>query len=368
MINGKNILFAVSSLGLGHATRELPTIKYFARNNKIFIISFGDALILLRNELEGPGFTFHEHEDYPLSKRGKGLMFFVYGITGLIRTTSLMGKEHEMTEDFVNKNNIDFIITDCRYGCYSNKVPSFAVAHQISFALPKAFKFIKIVTDAFNYYHFKRFTKVFIPDFEEEHKNLSGKLSHNRLVTKLQAEYIGIFSSLSKLNIEKDIGYLFIISGFMKEYIDSFFRRLMEEASKLSGLKVFVMGDMTKDDHYFEENNIEIYSHATGDLRNELLNRAKIIISRSGYSTVMDLVEIDGVGILIPTSALLIDQKYLAEHYIEENSFVAFKSDKSFTFKGIDKKIRSTKFFRTENKTRDSVKKIEAAISKYLIN
>jgi len=367
MINGKNILFAVSSLGFGHATRELPTIKYFATNNKIFIVSFGEALMLLRDELEGPGFTFHEYEDYPLSKRGKGLMFFVNGIMGLIGTTIIMRKEHKLTEDFVNKYNIDFIITDCRYGFYSYKVPSFAVTHQISFAFPKALRFIKILSDAFNYQHFKRFTKVFIPDYKGEHKNLSGELSHNKLAEKLQVEYVGIFSSLPKLKIEKDIDYLFIISGFLKEYLDSFIQSLLDEAKKLPGIKVFVKGDITRDEHYFENNNIEIYSHATGNLRNELLNRAKVVISRSGYSTVMDLVEIDGVGILIPTPTQA-EQEYLARYYIEENSFAAFKSQKNFTLEGIDKKIRSTKFFWTENKTRDSVKKIEAIISKYLIN
>jgi len=367
MINGKNILFAVSSLGFGHATRELPTIKYFATNNKIFIVSFGEALMLLRNELEGPGFTFHEYEDYPLSKRGKGLMFFVNGIIGLTRTTIIMRKEHKLTEDFVNKYNIDFIITDCRYGFYSYKVPSFAITHQISFAFPKALKFIKILSDAFNYQHFKRFTKVFIPDYKGEHKNLSGELSHNKLAEKLQVEYVGIFSSLPKLKIGKDIDYLFIISGFLKEYLDSFIQSLLDEAKKLPGIKVFVKGDITRDEHYFENNNIEIYSHATGNLRNELLNRAKVVISRSGYSTVMDLVEIDGVGILIPTPTQA-EQEYLARYYIEENSFAAFKSQKNFTLEGIDKKIRNTKFFRTENKTTDSVKKIEAIISKYLIN
>ena len=368
MINGKNILFAISSLGFGHASRALPTIKYFARNNKIFIISFSEALMLLKSELEGLGCTFHEYKDYPLSKRGKGLMFFVYGIIGLIKTFSIMKKEHILTEDFVSKNNIDFIITDCRYGCYSYKVPSFIVAHQISFSFPKALKFIKILSDAFNYQHFKRFTKVFVPDFEGVHKNLSGELSHNKLAEKLQAEYVGILSSLSKLKIEKDIDYLFINSGFLKEYLDSFFQRFMDEAKKLPGVKVLVKGDMTKDEHYFEDNNIEIYSYATGDLRNVLLNRAKVIISRSGYSTVMDLVEIDGIGILIPTPTQT-EQEYLARYYIDENSFVAFNSQKNFTLEGIDKRIRNTAFFRTEEKkTRDSVERIEAIISKYLIN
>ena len=368
MIIGKNILFVVSSLGLGHATRELPIIKYFARNNKIFIISFGESLMLLRTELEGSDCIFHEYADYPLSRRGEGLLFYVYGLITLIKTFVIMREEHKLTEDFVNKHNIDFVITDCRYGCYSYKVPSFVVTHQISFAFPKPFKFIRILSDIFNYQHFRRFTKVLIPDYEEEHKNLSGELSHNKLAAKLQAEYVGILSSLLKIKTEKDIDYLFIISGFLKEYIDSFIHRLLEEAKKLPGVKVFLKGDITKDEHYFEDNNIEIYSHATGVLRNELLNRAKVIISRSGYSTVMDLVEIDGVGILIPTPTQA-EQEYLARYYIEENSFVAFKSLKNFTLEGIDKKIGNTKFFRTEEKkTSDSVKKIEAIISKYLIN
>jgi hypothetical protein len=368
MIIGKNILFAVSNLGLGHATRELPIIKYFAGNNKIFILSSGEALMLLRNELEGPERTFLEYADYPLSRRGGGLLFPVYGLIGLIKTFGIMREEHKFTEDLVRKYNIDFVISDCRYGCFSYKVPSFVVTHQISFAFPKALKFIRIFSDIFNYQHFKRFTKVLIPDYEEEHKNLSGALSHNKLTEKLQAEYVGILSSLLKSKTEKDIDYLFIISGFLKEYLESFIQRLVTEAKKLSGVKVFIKGDITKDEHYFEDNNIEIYSHATGDLRNELLNRARVIISRSGYSTVMDLAEIDGVGILIPTPTQA-EQKYLARYYIKENSFVAFKSQKKFTLESIDKKIQSTKFYRTEEKkTRDSVNRIEAIITKYLIN
>lgn len=362
MIKGKNILFAVSSLGLGHATREMPVIKYFSGNNKIFIISYGEALKLLRLEFEGSGCTFHEYEDYPLSKRGKGLMSIVNGIRGLIRTFSIMRHEHILTEELTDKYKVDFIMSDCRYGCYSKRIPSFVVSHQIRFAFSKAFKFISPVTDAFNYKHFRHFTKVLIPDYAEEHKNLAGELSHNKLAEKLRAEYVGILSSLPKLKLEKEIDYLFFISGFLIEHFNLFLLRFMEEAGKLPGRKVFVMGDLTNNEHYFENNNIEIYSHAIGDLRNELLNRSKAVISRCGYTTVMDLAEIDGVGIFIPTPTQA-EQGYLAGYFMKENSFVAFRSQKEFTLEDIEKRIRSTKFFRTERKTKDSLMKIESIIS-----
>ena len=48
----KKILFAISSLGLGHATRTLPVIKHFANSYEIDIISYGNALNFLKTELK----------------------------------------------------------------------------------------------------------------------------------------------------------------------------------------------------------------------------------------------------------------------------------------------------------------------------
>ena len=48
----KNILYAISNLGLGHAQRSLPIIRHLlSQNNRVSIVAFGAALILLKEEL-----------------------------------------------------------------------------------------------------------------------------------------------------------------------------------------------------------------------------------------------------------------------------------------------------------------------------
>jgi len=46
----KKVLFAVSSLGLGHATRSLPIINKLKKDHKLTIISYGNTLKFLNTE------------------------------------------------------------------------------------------------------------------------------------------------------------------------------------------------------------------------------------------------------------------------------------------------------------------------------
>ena len=60
-------LFAISSLGLGHATRTLAVIRaYLQRGYGITVVSTGNALAFLRLELaDSPGVDFRDMADYP---------------------------------------------------------------------------------------------------------------------------------------------------------------------------------------------------------------------------------------------------------------------------------------------------------------
>ena len=69
----KKALFAVSSLGLGHATRSLAVIRYFIREYDITVISYGNALRFLQEELSEDNVSFIEIEDYPKLERGEGI-------------------------------------------------------------------------------------------------------------------------------------------------------------------------------------------------------------------------------------------------------------------------------------------------------
>ncbi|MDD3576588.1 MAG: hypothetical protein PHT38_06850, partial [Halothiobacillus sp.] len=60
-------LFAVSSLGLGHATRSLVLIHAFlAEGYRVTVISTGNALAFMRLELaDHPAVEWQDWSDYP---------------------------------------------------------------------------------------------------------------------------------------------------------------------------------------------------------------------------------------------------------------------------------------------------------------
>jgi len=174
----KKILFAISSLGLGHATRTLPVIRHFAKSYEIDIISYGNALKFLKEELKDfENINFIEMEDYPPLERGEGSCFYYYLIKDLITTNNIIKKEHKKVSEI--EKNYEFIFSDGKYGIYSKQIPSFLLSHQISFMPPKFLKIFKFISDIGNLKYFRNFNTVFIPDFKDYKSFLAGKLSHN---------------------------------------------------------------------------------------------------------------------------------------------------------------------------------------------
>jgi len=52
----------------------------------------------------------------------------------------------------------------------------------------------------------------------------------------------------------------------------------------------------------------------------DLMNRSRLIVCRSGYSTVMELVALSKPALLVPTPGQT-EQQYLAEYYDKSNMF-----------------------------------------------
>ena len=67
--------------------------------------------------------------------------------------------------------------------------------------------------------------------------------------------------------------------------------------------------------------NVEVYSFLNSKEQEEMMNRAKFIISRSGYTTVMELAELNKKNVLfIPTPGQS-EQEYLGDYYEEKGYF-----------------------------------------------
>jgi predicted glycosyltransferase len=201
---------------------------------------------------------------------------------------------------------------------------------------------------------------VLIPDYEEEDHNLAGKMSHHKMLEKLPHHYVGILSSLSHEQLPEDVDVLFSTGGFLSAHKPSFVESLIEQAKKIAGKKVFLLGKNGDDRAQpFAEHNIEIKSSVVGRARHELFNQSRIVVSRSGYTTIMDLVELQKPAILIPTPGQT-EQEYLAEYLDSRRHFKA--SHHTNVYDRHMEEISYTPFL-PPWKTKESVEKIRTIIS-----
>jgi hypothetical protein len=366
--SSRRALFAVSSLGLGHASRTLVVIRaYLQRGYEITVVSSGGALGFLRLELgDSPAVRFEEMADYPPLERGTGWRLYWYLLVDLLKTLRMMRQEHRQVQ--ATAADYDFIFSDGRYGFYSRWTPSFILSHQIAFIPPRGLREASWLTENTNVAALRKFDCLFIPDYPGPARNLAGHLAHTHNVYRCPHRYIGILSSYQHLNVEQDIDYLFVISGYLSEHKGSFVRSLLEQARELPGRKVFVLGSEGGDEALYERyrrDDIEIYPLASGAQRQELFNRARRVISRAGYTTVMDLVEHDKRALLIPTPNQT-EQEYLGIYLSNQRYFVSRSQQSGMTLAPAMAECEQTRLFDAPWKTNESTNRIMDTIDEWL--
>ena len=79
------------------------------------------------------------------------------------------------------------------------------------------------------------------------------------------------------------------------------------------------------------------------------INESKLVLSRSGYTTIMDLAKLEKKAFFIPTPGQF-EQKYLAK-YLAEKHITPFSNQKDFTIEKLNDVIQYQGFSDIENKT-----------------
>jgi uncharacterized protein (TIGR00661 family) len=318
------IIYGICSWGLGHATRSLPIIrKLINENNNITIISHGRSLDLLKRELGGKA-LYKDIKDYPilLSENSRQFMAksVIYWPNFIRRIEAGLMKLSKI----LNRKKYDLIISDARYDMYSKKIPSFFISHQMRIMNPLRIKIFETGSELFNLFFFKRFSGILVPDYK--HDSLSGDLSHNlKKIDENRLYYIGALSDFKKRKIKKDIDYLISISGPEPQ------RSILEEKvvgqiEQIEGKIAITLGKVEQISK-IKNKNITTYSFLTKDERERVLNRAKIIVSRSGYSTIMDLGIMNTKALMIPTPGQ-IEQEYLGKYHNNLGTFYSVNQNK----------------------------------------
>jgi hypothetical protein len=188
---------------------------------------------------------------------------------------------------------------------------------------PLRIRMFETGSELFNQFFFKRFSGVIVPDYRSD--NFSGDLSHNlKKIDENMLHYVGALSDFSKKMCNKDVDYLISISG-PEPQRSMLEEKLSSQVQDLKGNIVMTLGKSEKASK-IEKENITTYSFLTKDDREDLLNRAKLIIARSGYSTIMDLGVIGAKALLIPTPGQ-IEQEYLGGYHNMMGTFYSVRQN-----------------------------------------
>jgi len=321
---GKKVLVCPLNWGLGHATRDVQIIKELLNVGFDVIIGADAAPLSFLHqqftELQSvifPSFqiTYPTNGSMAL-KMALSVPKILYGII----------KEHHHLKKIIKDNCIDIVISDNRYGLWNKKIYSIFITHQSLIKTPFKFKFLEKCLNAVNHWFINKFDTCWIPDFDGEF-NISGELSHgNKLPENIK--YIGILSRF-KSNIKSDFvlnketdkyDILVILSG--PEPQRSILEEILKEQISATIYKaLFVLGKPLESIGY-ENNNIKFINHLQSSELEKLMLETPVIISRSGYSTIMDLVRLNKSAILIPTPGQT-EQEYLAKLMMERKWFYA---------------------------------------------
>ena len=236
-------------------------------------------------------------------------------------------REYKLLNKIISSEKIDIVISDNRYGLFNSKCYSIIITHQLLIKIPKSVSFIEKILQKINYYFIEKFAQCWIPDYEKE-PNISGELGHPEIIP-LNAVYIGHLSRFHKTfndygNIkENDI--LVILSG--PEPQRSILEKiLIAQISKIDYKTIFVRGANEFFNKIEDSENIKFIQFADSKTITKLIKSSEIVISRAGYSTIMDLAALSKKAILIPTPGQT-EQEYLAEYVKNKVWFFTQKQD-----------------------------------------
>jgi UDP-N-acetylglucosamine transferase subunit ALG13 len=320
---GPRVLVAPLDWGLGHATRCIPLIRTLIyKKCSVFLAGEGKVKALLTKEF--PDLPFLPLSGYNIQyARNRRLLPFVLALQ-MPRLLSAINKEHQWLREKTKELELDAVISDNRYGLYHPGIFSVILTHQLRIAAPYAWA-EKILREK-NYRFLNRFQEVWVPDVEKA-PGLSGTLGHPKQLPSVPLRYTGCLSRFH-LPVESQVpaGLLVLLSGPepQRTILEDL---IIKQLTGYNGSVTIVRGLPGNSDRPTVPKNFRVFNHLAQEELQEAILQAEVVVSRSGYSTVMDLATLRKKSILIPTPGQT-EQEYLGAMLHELQMAVMVRQDK----------------------------------------
>jgi len=306
------ILFGVFDWGLGHATRDVPLLTALLQKHEVHILSTGRALTLLQAHF-GERCTYYDVPSVNPPYTKTRLFKLRFSLTAPRMARDLRrARKHSET---IIAQGFDKVISDCRYDVYDRPENSYLINHQLRFKAPPG---AQRVLERWLAWRMKKYRYVFVPDYED--KNLTGILSHRLLYFPPErVKYLGVLSHLRKRDLPQNIDYFISLSG-PEPQRTVLEEKIFEQVPQLHG-KVVIAGGKPQTPAGTRTDNVEYYGFLNSERQEDMMNRAKFVVARSGYTTMMELAELEKTKVLLIPTPGQTEQEYLADHCERHNYF-----------------------------------------------
>lgn len=315
----KKVFICPLDWGLGHATRIVPIIQELLLFDYEVVIGISKTNFKIINEFfQKQKKIFFPQYNIKYSKGNSQIFKMIFSIPKIISKIFI---EYFFLKKINKTEKFDYIISDNRFGLRNSKCYNIFITHQVFIKNPKSIKFLEKTLNKFNHLIINKFDELWIPDFEGLY-NLSGELSHSKIIHKNQ-HFIGILSRFEycKTSNYKHIRDILVILSGPEPQRTILMNLIIKELKNNTFTALIVAAKPNFDYHKNINENIKIISHLDSSEMTKAILSSKYIISRSGYSTLMDLFALKKTAIIIPTPGQT-EQEYLADYLSNKKMFV----------------------------------------------
>lgn len=326
-MRSRRILVAPINWGLGHATRCIPLIKKLEEKGFTpFLASDGAALDLLKKEF--PHLRRFELPSYNITYTSRGSLLKWKLLLDSPHILRNIKKEKRATKLLVEKLNLHGIISDSRFGVRYKHLPNVFITHQLNVLSGNT----TFLSSRLHQQYIRKYDECWVPDAPGK-PNLSGFLGHPRNASEA-VKYMGIISRFEKQDLPQIYDYMILLSG--PEPQRSLLEEILLREIKRSHKNIlFVRGKIDNTPSPVISENISVKNYLFGQELETALNSSKMIIARSGYTTLMDLAKLGKKAFFIPTPGQF-EQEYLAER-MSKLGFAASCKQQDFNLEKLEK-------------------------------
>jgi len=242
--------------------------------------------------------------------------------------------EHFRLNRIIRRQHLDLVISDNRYGLWSSRVKCILITHQCIIRLPGLVRFLEYPLALLLKLFIEKFDRCWIPDYPGS-QNLTGKLAHGFTLPS-NAVFIGPLSRFSEPGIQltevdvplhlsqAELPYpvlLIMLSG-PEPQRTKLEKIILEQIPGVPVSTIILQGLPGMQETKKVGPRHILVPHLPSALLKSLIIKARYIICRSGYTSIMDLVKMQKKAMIIPTPGQT-EQEYLAAYLGENGVFLS---------------------------------------------